>query len=73
MREVADLAVSEIQPTENGGGFRSVSEWTALATAGHWGHAHARRLRFRALIEVEPLDGIWRLGGITVLDIRDAG
>ncbi|MDH3581312.1 MAG: hypothetical protein OEM91_11900, partial [Hyphomicrobiales bacterium] len=55
---------------EGRSGFRSVAEWTARASAGHWGHAHRRRIRFRALVELVEDNGAWKLGGITVVDAK---
>jgi hypothetical protein len=67
---IKDLQVKEIGEIGNGSGFRSVAEWTALASAGHWGHAHRRRIRFRALMELEEIEGAWKLTGLTIVDAR---
>ena len=67
---VEDLTVQEISARENGNGFRALAEWTGLASGGHWGHMHRRRIRFRAILEMGELDGNWKLTGITVLDAQ---
>jgi hypothetical protein len=67
---IEGLVVKEIGEIDNGSGFRSVAEWTALAGAGHWGHTHRRRIRFRALMELEEIEGAWKLTGLTVVDAR---
>ena len=64
------LLVKELGAIDERSGFRSVVEWTALASAGHWGHAHRRRIRFRALMELEEIEGAWKLTGLTVVDTR---
>ena len=46
----------------------SQAVWTALASGGHWGHMHRRRIRFRAILELSPSDGNWKIAGITVVD-----
>jgi hypothetical protein len=69
---IEGLAVKDIGALDGRSGFRTVAEWTALANAGHWGHAHRRRIRFRALMELEDIDGTWKLAGLTVLDARQA-
>ena len=51
-------------------GFRTVAEWVAHASAGHWGHTHRRKIRFRALMELAEIDGAWKLAGLTVVDAR---
>ncbi len=67
---IEDLVVKDLGAIDDRSGFRSVVEWTALARAGHWGHAHRRRIRFRALMELEEIEGAWKLTGLTVVDAR---
>jgi hypothetical protein len=67
---IKGLAVKDIGALDGRSGFRSVVEWTALASAGHWGHAHRRRIRFRALMELQEIDGAWKLSGLTIVDSR---
>jgi hypothetical protein len=63
------VAVKDIEGLGQGGGFRAVVEWSADASAGHWGHLHKRRLRFSALIELVPVHGTWKLAGLTVVNV----
>jgi hypothetical protein len=65
---IDDVVVKDIQDLE--AGFRTLAEWTAEASAGHWGHAHRRRLRFTALMELMPVDDTWKLVGLTVVNVR---
>ena len=51
-------------------GFSGLAEWTANASAGHWGHIDKRTIRFRALVELVDDGGAWKLAGITVTDSR---
>jgi hypothetical protein len=67
---IEGLVVKELGAIDDRSGFRSVVQWTALARAGHWGHSHRRRIRFRALMELEEIDGAWKLTGLTVVDAR---
>ena len=67
---IEDLVIQDISALDDRAGFRSVAEWTALASAGHWGHPHRRRIRFRALMELGEVEGTWKLTGITVIDAR---
>lgn len=68
---IRDISMSEISTLPEGTGFQSLAEWTAIASAGHWGHDHRRNLRYRALVEVEREEGAWKLSGITVIETRD--
>jgi len=67
---IENLVLKDITTLEGRPGFRSLAEWTAKASAGHWGHAHQRTIRFRALVELVDDDGAWKLAGITVVDAK---
>jgi hypothetical protein len=67
---VENMVLKDITALEGRPGFRSLAEWTAKASAGHWGHAHRRTIRFRALVELVDDDGTWKLAGITVVDAK---
>jgi hypothetical protein len=70
VKAIEGLVVKELGVIDDRSGFRSLVEWTALASASHWGHAHRRRIRFRALMELEEIEGAWKLTGLTVVDAR---
>jgi hypothetical protein len=66
---VDEVAVRNIESL-GGGAFRTRTEWRANASAGHWGHLHRRRVHFSALMEVMPSEEVWKLTGLTVMDVR---
>jgi len=70
VKAIENLTIKDITALEGATGFRSVAEWTAKASAGHWGHAHRRTIRFRALVELVEVAGVWKLAGITVVDVK---
>ena len=70
---VNDLVLDEVAWLEGQSGFRTLAEWSAQLSAGHWGHSHRRTLRFRALMELVNTDGVWKLGGLTVVDAKQQG
>ncbi len=67
--QIRDLTLEDIGPLEGGFGFRALANWSAEATASHWGHNHLRLLEYRALIEVIEESGFWTLDGITILEV----
>ncbi len=67
---IENMVLKDVTTLEGRAGFRSLAEWTAKASAGHWGHAHRRTIRFRALVELVDDDGVWKLAGITVVDAK---
>ena len=51
-----------------GGGFVATTAWNVAGSVGHWGHIHQRRNRYRARLDVRPIDGRWKLTGLEILD-----
>ena len=70
VKAIENLTVKDITALEGVSGFRSVAEWTAIASGGHWGHAHRRKIRFRALVELVEINSVWKIAGITVVDVK---
>lgn len=70
VKRIGNLELADIAPLASGNGFRAVASWDAEASAGHWGHTHRRRLRFKALLELATEAANWKLAGITVVDAR---
>ncbi|MCZ6862142.1 MAG: hypothetical protein O7I42_18025 [Alphaproteobacteria bacterium] len=67
---IDDIVVKNVESLGTGGAFRTLAEWSAEASAGHWGHLHQRRIRFNALMELMPVENSWKLIGLTVIDVR---
>ena len=70
VQELLDLTLDEITPLEHMDGFRTLVNWTANVNARHWGHVDQRTIRFRALMEMGKIDGIWKLTGLTIVDLK---
>lgn len=69
--DISDLKLERVDRTLKPGGFRALAKWTVKAEGGHWGHAHIRAVTFRALAEIIPESGLWKLDGLTVIEARD--
>lgn len=65
-----DVRVEKISRLPGRGGFTAEGQWTALGTVGHWGHLHQRINRYKARINVEPVNGAWKVTGLEVLEER---
>jgi len=44
------------------------ASWTVLGTVGHWGHVHARKNQYEAIVTVEPVEGAWKITGLDLLE-----
>ena len=49
-------------------GFAAECTWNVSGSVGHWGHVHRRTNQYRAAFEVEPLDGVWKITGLEILN-----
>jgi hypothetical protein len=64
--EILDVSVGEVAGRPLALAF--TSNWTAFGTVGHWGHIHARKNQYEAIITVEPVDGVWKITDLELLD-----
>ena len=60
--ELTDL---EVEQADNGG-FIATSTWIVGGSVGHWGHIHQRQNQYRAQLDITPVDGAWKLTGMTI-------
>jgi hypothetical protein len=44
------------------------SKWTAMGSVDHWGHIHTRKNQYEANITVEPVDGVWKITDLELLE-----
>lgn len=64
--EILDVAVEPHPERSLALSFKST--WTAFGTVGHWGHVHGRKNEYRANIIVEPVDGVWKITELELLE-----
>jgi hypothetical protein len=67
---IRNLVVTNTAPASGGKGFLATVSWSATASGNHWGHPHQKNIRFSALMDVTPVDGVWKLTGITVTSAK---
>jgi len=68
---VSEINILDVQVSPSGGspmGLAFHATWTAQGTVGHWGHIHTRKNQYEANILVEPVDGVWKITGLELLD-----
>ena len=66
VNEIDDVSVDNIRSMPGTGGFQASTKWSVKASGNHWGHPHKKNIRFTALMDIAPVDGLWKLAGITV-------
>lgn len=62
--ELVELAA---EPAADGG-FLATATWNVAGSVGHWGHIHDRRNQYRAVLDVAPRDGVWKLVDLEILE-----
>jgi len=66
--KVKELDLVEIDQVREGRGFRATCTWRVAASVGHWGHIHQRRNQYTAEMRIEPLDGLWKITSMKLID-----
>ena len=60
------LEQAECEPMEDG--FRATCTWDVLGSVGHWGHIHQRVNRYNAELDIQPVEGAWKITGLEILE-----
>jgi hypothetical protein len=66
--KVQKIEMLEVDAESEGTGFRATSTWNVAASVGHWGHIHQRRNQYVAEITVEPVDGVWKITRLELIE-----
>ncbi len=67
---VQRVELSQFKPVSTGQSERRIdASWVAHGQVSHWGHAHDRHTRYRALVDLERrADGSWRIKNLDFID-----
>lgn len=65
VKEVRIIKV-EPEPTQGGSGFAQSVTWQVEGTVEHWGHIHLRVNEYAADLQIEPVDGSWKITALNV-------
>lgn len=63
--DTVDLVNATFEPRDDG--FTALATWTVTGSVGHWGHVHKRSNRYQAELDVAPVDGVWKIVGLELL------
>jgi hypothetical protein len=50
------------------GAFVAEATWNVYGSVGHWGHIHQRSNRYVAELNITPIDDIWKLTDLEIVD-----
>ena len=68
--KVTEVTMVEAQrtPLPDEVGFTSRCTWQVSGSVGHWGHIHQRRNQYEAEITVKPVEGVWKITALELLN-----
>ncbi len=66
IKEVELLSVEEVDAKEDGIAYQV--KWIVKGDVGHWGHIHRRTNQYNAIIDVRPIDGVWKFSNIEIVE-----
>jgi hypothetical protein len=66
VQDINILDVEEVQHRSDGLAYQC--KWQVSGTVGHWGHIHRRTNQYYAILNVIPVDGIWKLYGLDIIE-----
>jgi len=66
--KVKAVNLESIEFEEHDAGIQAVCTWDVLGSVGHWGHIHQRVNRYVAEMIVEPVDGIWKITSLEIME-----
>jgi len=66
VKEVEVLDVEEVSTEKEGMAYHC--KWIVRGDVGHWGHIHRRTNQYNAILNVKPVDGVWKLFDIDIIE-----
>jgi len=66
VKDVEILEVEEVSSNSEGISFKCI--WVVKGDVGHWGHIHSRINQYKAILNVKPDDGVWKLNAIDIIE-----
>jgi len=70
VKQVEIESTEELSALDDGPGFAVDCTWKVAGAVGHWGHIHMRRNRYEARLVIRPVDGVWKITDLEILDER---
>ncbi len=65
---VDEVLVTHVEQMKTEGDRTFRCKWIAKGEVGHWGHKHRRINQYDAIITIRPVDGVWKLSNLDVIE-----
>jgi hypothetical protein len=67
--KVSEVKVFDVEEVESDiSGLAYKCTWQVKGSVGHWGHIHQRTNQYQAVLNVEPVDGVWKFFNIDIIE-----
>ena len=63
-----ELLEASLTDLDGGAGFIARCSWIVAGSVGHWGHIHQRRNQYEAILTIQPIDGVWKITELELLN-----
>jgi len=67
VKSVDILDVTEVESDEDGS-LAYQCQWQVTGNVGHWGHIHKRVNQYVAIVKVKPVNGVWKMYDLEILE-----
>jgi len=67
---VKEIEIKDVksEPLKDELGFSFHSVWNVYGSVEHWGHKHNRINQYEAILTVKPVDGVWKITDLDLLE-----
>jgi len=62
-----DLLEVDTESSKGQEGFVALAKWNVTGSVGHWGHVHTRTNQYNARLTVQPVNSLWKITGLEIL------
>jgi hydrogenase/urease accessory protein HupE len=69
--KVIDVSVIDVEdgvPAPGGRGYSFTCRWLVSGTVRHWAHKHNRLNRYAGRITIRPVEGVWKISALELID-----
>lgn len=66
VKDVELIDVEEVSSDKSGISYQV--KWIVRGDIGHWGHIHRRINQYSAILSIKPVDGVWKLFDIDIIE-----
>jgi len=67
--KIKEVNLVDVETRESSGQeLAYLCRWQVKGSVGHWGHVHNRTNQYQALIRVVPVEGVWKLAGLDIIE-----